>query len=340
MYLKVFDKQPPGNEPSRQHRLWGYLILCLSLGFFLSACNTSSAAAPDANASTLGRTEIVSQEAAPAAENSPTGLDSIPGSEEFGLTKEGLVKSIEAVEANIAECMNAAGFEYIPVDYLTVRKAMVSDKSAPGMGDEEYAATFGYGISTQLRPAGTPPQHAGPDSVIQLGLGEQNIQIFDSLSEADQIAYNHTLFGENTDATFALKLEQEDFSETGGCTRTAIEQVFEPEQLSASYYNPGDALIEQDPRMIEALAQWSACMREAGFNYNTPEETEPDFKERLDVILDGADPSNLSSEAQAALTELQGEERAVAVADLTCEDRHISRVESQIEIELYSSDQN
>ena len=45
-----------------------------------------------------------------------------PGTEEFGLTKEGLVRSIEAVESLIAQCMNDAGFEYIAVDYNTVRK--------------------------------------------------------------------------------------------------------------------------------------------------------------------------------------------------------------------------
>lgn len=256
------------------------------------------------------------------------------------MTKEELVENIEAVEALIAECMSEAGFEYIPVDYLTVRKAMTSDKSVAGLSDEEYRATFGYGISTRLDVAEAPPQLAGPDTVVQIGLGEQNIEFFKNLSEADQGAYNHTLFGENTQATFAYTLEDEDFSETGGCTRAAIEQVFSPEELSASYYNPGDALIEQDPRVIEAITNWAGCMREEGFDYNNPEEVEPDIEDRLEAILDGAAPETLSADAQAALTELQGEERAIAVRDLECEEEFIEPAVQQVESELYGGPQN
>jgi hypothetical protein len=154
---------------------------------------------------------------------------------------------------------------------------------------------------------------------------------------ADQDAYNYTLLGENTDATFAVSLEAEDFSETGGCTRSAVEQVFSPEEMSASYYNPKDAQIEQDPRVIAAIAEWSDCMREAGFDYNNPEEIESDLEDRLDAILDGADPETLSAPAQADLTELQGEERAVAVADLECELKTIEPAVLQVERELYGS---
>jgi hypothetical protein len=257
--------------------------------------------------------------------------ENLPGSEEFGMTPEELVKNIEAVEVRIATCMSDAGFEYVPVDYATVRQAMTSDKSAPGLSSEEYAATYGYGISTQ------PP--GGADSPAIIGLGKENVQTINSLSKADQDAYFHTLFGENPEATFAVTLEAEDFSETGGCTRTAIEQVFSSEELSASYYNPGDARIEQDPRVIAAIASWSDCMRQAGFDYNTPEETEEDLQDRLDAILKGADPETLSAPAQDALKELQGEERAIAVADLECAVKFVEPVVQQVEAELYGAPQ-
>jgi hypothetical protein len=265
------------------------------------------------------------------ASSTEEGEEELPGSEEFGLTEEELVQHIEAAEAQIATCMSDAGFEYIPVDYATVRQAMNADKSAPGLTTEEYAATYGYGISTQ------PP--GGADSPAVIGLGEQNVQIFNSLAEADQEAYNHTLFGENPEATFAVTLEAEDFSETGGCTRKAIEQVFSSEELSASYYNPGDVLIEQDPRVIAAMGEWAGCMREAGFDYNTPEETEEDVRDRLEAILNGVDPENLSEPAQADLTELQGEERAIAVADLECAAKFVEPVVQQVETELYGAPQ-
>lgn len=312
----------------------GLLAVGIFAGILLVACGRGLAAPAQPAAGAQAASE---EEAAdPAGAESE---DSLPGTEEFGMTREELVQSIEAVEAQIAECMAEAGFEYVPVDYLTVRKAMTADKSAPGLSNVEYAAAFGYGISTQLDVAGVPPQLAGPNTVVQIGLGEQNVQIFKNLSEADQEAYNHTLFGENTQATFAYTLEAEDFSETGGCTRAAIEQVFSPEEVEASFYNPGDALIGQDPRVIAAITAWSDCLREAGFDYNNPEEIEPDIEARLEAILDGAGPDELSAEARAALTELQGEERAIGVADLKCEQELIQPVIEQVESELYGGPQ-
>ena len=321
----------------------GLLVLCLITGILLVGCGGLTLPDQSANAAAASEGDTANQAGAESQAGEPdagsaASADSKPFPKEFGLTTEQLVEKIEAVEPLIAECMSEAGFEYVPVDYLTIRKGMTSDKSAPGLSSEEYAAAFGYGISTQLDIADLAPQLA-TGTIVQIGLGEQNVQIFNNLSEADQEAYNHTLFGENTHATFAYTLEDEDFSETGGCTRAAIEQVFSPEQMEASFYNPGDALIEQDPRVIAAIGDWAGCMREAGFDYNNPEEVESDIEDRLEAVLDGAEPETLSDDAQAALTELQGEERAIAVADLACEEEFITPVVEQVQTELYGSPQ-
>ncbi|HSL26513.1 MAG TPA: hypothetical protein VLA54_09555 [Acidimicrobiia bacterium] len=220
---------------------------------------------------------------------------------------EQLTTNIEQVESLIGDCMREAGFEYVPVDFVTVRRAMLADKSAPGLTDEEYREQYGYGISTQFdKPA------------VELGLGEQNARILDALPSTDQVAYLRTLYGENQQATFAVTLEAEDFSETGGCTRTAIERVFDEEELSASYVNPGDVLIEQDPRVISAIEAWSDCIAEEGFDYSHPDEIERDIQDRFAAITEGQDPQSLTGSSLDALTELQGEERAVAQIDFDC----------------------
>ena len=262
------------------------------------------------------------------------GEASSPGTEEFGLSKQGLVETIEAVEAKIAGCMNEAGFEYIAVDYNTVRRGMTSDKSMPGYNAQTYVQEFGFGISTLY--TGLPPQLAEAYVPAKIGLGEQNIQIFNNLTPTDQVAYNHTLFGEHPGATFAVALETEDFSRISGCTRTAIEQVFTPEQLNTSFLNPKDALIEQDPRMVAALAKFGECIRAAGFDYKYEREVEPDLKRRLDEITEGAPVESLSAETRAALLELQGEERAIAAAVYECESSILDPVESQVERELFA----
>jgi hypothetical protein len=270
--------------------------------------------------------------------NAPAGgQDELPGTEEFGLSRQGLVEAIEAVEGHVAECMNEAGFEYVAVDYNTVRRGMTADKSLPGLSERQYFEQYGFGISTLY--TGKPPQLAEETTPAKIGLGQQNVEIFQNLSPADQVAYNRTLFGDNPDATFPVAIETEDFSRTGGCTRAAIEQVFTPEQLSTTYLNPKDALIEQDPRMVEALAEFGECLRAEGFDYTYEREVEPDLKERLYAITSGVPVESLSADAQAALTELQGYERRLAIVVLDCEEEILEPVEDRVERELFAGRQ-
>ena len=303
----------------------------LLITLLLNACGGTQ---PTANSQPAANPNSVpSQQPVPTQPNT-VSMDSLPGTEEFGMSKEELVQNIEALEALIAVCMSDAGFEYVAVDYNTARQGMLADKSLPGLSEKQFFDQYGYGISTLY--TGLDPQVADMTTPARIGLGADNLRIFDSLSPADQVAYNHTLFGEHPDATFAVTLEAEDFSRTGGCTRAAIEQVFEPEQLTVTYFNPLDALIAQDPRMIAGLEAWSACMRDAGFDYNTPEDTEPDMKTRLDAITQGVKVEEMSAADQAALVQLQGEERSVAVADYNCGLQFVEPVAQQVERELLS----
>ena len=126
-----------------------------------------------------------------------------------------------------------------------------------------------------------PPQLSTGYSPARVGLGERNVQIFRKLSPADQVAYNRALLGDDVFSTFAVALETEDLSRTGGCTRKALTETFKPDQLKASHYNPQDALINKDPRMKAALGFWQREMKKAGFEYGHPDEIEPDLRNRL-----------------------------------------------------------
>jgi hypothetical protein len=303
---------------SLQSRRVGVLALGVVIGILAAACSGAIA-----NPSTSADSQDGAEE-----------TDNLAGTEEFGLSREELVTSVERIEELIANCMSEAGFEYVANDYNTVRQGMTADQTLPGLSEEEFIEQYGYGISTLY--TGLPPQLADVAIPAQIGLGEQNVQLFKNLSSADQVAYNRTLFGENVEATLAVALETEDLSRTGGCTRTAIEQVFTAEQLSPSYTNPKDALIEQDPRMVAALAEYAECIQEAGFRYSHEKEIEPDLRNRLYTITEGASVESLSADAQAALTALQGEERALAIASYECEGEIIEPVEDQVEQELFA----
>ena len=297
----------------------GLLLLSIFLILFISACGGAR------------------QPASPDSPNASAGQGAIPGKEEFGMTREQLFTAIENVEAEISTCMREAGFEYVAVDYNTVRQGMTSDKSLPGMGERQFIEEYGFGISTLY--TGLAPQLSELRTPAQIGLGEQNVQIYQSLSAADQVAYSHTLFGEHPDATFAVALETEDLSRTGGCTRTAVEKFFSPEQMSSTFLNPFDALVDKDPRMVEANARFAECLRADGFDYNHEKEVEPDLRKRLDAITGAAPLQALSSDAQAALQELQNYERALAASTLNCERRYLDPVADQVEREYYAGPQ-
>jgi hypothetical protein len=262
-----------------------------------------------------------------------TASGPIPGKEEYGMTMKELFTAIESVEAEISKCMSTAGFEYVAVDYNTVRRGMTSDKSLPGLTEGQFIDQYGYGISTLY--TGLAPQLSELRTPAQIGLGEQNVQIFMNLSPADQVAYSHTLFGEHPDATFAVALETEDFSRTGGCTRRAIEKFFTPEQMNASFLNPFDALVDKDPRMVAANAEYASCLRTAGFEYHHEKEIEPDLRKKLDTVTGGQPLEALSSDALSALTNLQNYERALASVATNCERKHLDPVADQVERELY-----
>ena len=258
------------------------------------------------------------------------------GTEEFGLTPAQLVQSVEKVEALISKCMREQGFEYVAADYNTVRKGMAADKNLPGLNEEEFVAKYGFGVSTLY--TGQPPQLADGYSPAKVGLGERNVLIYTNLSPADRVAYNRALFGENIGETFAVGIEKENFARTGGCTRKAIEQVFEPEQLKATYYNPKDALVNKDPRMQAALRYYGREMRKAGYEYNHPDEVESDIRDRLAAITNGGTTpvEQMSPEQRAALKKLQDYERRVAAKNFQLQKEVFEPVEEKILEELFA----
>lgn len=249
----------------------------------------------------------------------------LPGTQAFGLNDAEFAEHVENVESRIASCMAEAGFEYVPVDVTAVLEVGVWMRADPNMSREEYKSQWGYGISTRTD---NPPR--------EIGLGQQNIEIYENLSEADQLAYDRNLFGEDPDATFALMLDDEDFSGLGGCTKEAVEAVFQPEMMSASFINPKDILIEEDPRVEAAEEAWMECMAEDGYEYEDQDDIIEEYEERFDELTDGEDPAELSGADLEALQELQAEEIAVSLKDLQCQGP-LDEVIRQVEIEIFGA---
>jgi len=265
-----------------------------------------------------------------AARTTPTSGGSgpsqdLPGTQAFGLTDAEFAANVEATEALIATCMAQAGFEYVPVDVTAFLEVEDWLRRDPSMTREEYKSQWGYGISTRFDfPAR------------DVGLGPQNLRIYEDLTSADQIAYDRALFGEDTDATFAITIDDEDFTSTGGCTKKAIDQVFPVEMRTGTFVNPKDVLVESDPRVAEADQQWADCMAGDGYEYVDQDEIIEEYEEQFDVVTDGDDPEELSGARLEALHELQTEEIAVALKDLECQGP-VDIAVRQVEIEIFGT---
>ena len=111
--------------------------------------------------------------------------------------------------------------------------------------------------------------------------------------------------------------------------------MYTPAQLSDTYSNPIDKQIAADPRIVAAREKWASCMRDGGYDYGHPDDIEGELRQQLATVTEGADPSSLTGTQKTALTELQGGERAKALADLDCEKRFVNDVEKQVEQDLF-----
>jgi hypothetical protein len=252
--------------------------------------------------------------------------DEPEATEEFGMTEGELSSAITAVEAEVALCMADQGWEYEPLTPERVSELMDTIHTVEGLSDEEYVEQYGFGVTTQ------PFQQAGAR------VFGANVDIFLALDAEQRTAYEAALLGtggEIPTPTFVVALDAEDLSETGGCTRTAVEQVFEPDEVSGAYLNPVDQQVQDDPRVVEALVQWSDCMALAGYPSFDQESAEDDLRGRLAAILQGRrDLATLTPTEQQALEALQDDERAIAAADQSCADEHLEAVVDAVELEV------
>jgi hypothetical protein len=243
--------------------------------------------------------------------------------DQLGFSESGVVERQTRVEGVIRDCMQAQGFEYIPVDPLAQRAALTGKAR---MTDEEFLEQFGYGISTLFGRGGT---ESDPNERIRKGLGA-----------ADRAAYDRTLWGENPGLTFSEAIDSDAATELGGCTRKATEEVFGGAAVLARVQGKFDQLeesITQDQRMVRAVEKWSRCMADQGYRYGEPEEIDTDMIKRFKAIVGAgvqpgatAPPARGTSYDRAALEALQREEVKVANADLACEKGHITPVELEV----------
>jgi predicted small lipoprotein YifL len=195
------------------------------------------------------------------------------------------------IQEKIRVCMAEEGFEYIPMQ--PTDDAYVFTSETP----EEYAAEFGFGISTWIGREETT------DTTTQEWV-DPNQEIVEAMSESERTAYYEALNG--TEEENAALTRTEPDPETGeefevmegygaGCWGEAAEEVYGTSPDQAFYEEFSDELeamyerVQADPRMAELDAAWSACMSDQGYDYESPtvmyETVYEDFQARVDAIV-------------------------------------------------------
>lgn len=242
-----------------------------------------------------------------------------------------------AAEEVIAACMAEQGFEYTPVDHTAEGIETAYDLGLV-TGSPEYAASFGYGISTD--PMG---MYARGSQVV-----DPNAAYVDGLSADGRAEYLTALFGilaTPEDATLSDVQARAEAVVTStweeqGCYGRGERETDEGEYLAA--LNSQEALIQEivnlsstveaDSRLAPLVVAWSECMADAGHDgYANVSDPATELMSRwqslwaqqlaaLPEAPSGPDAAEVASAAVALAVEAEmgDEEIATAVADVEC----------------------
>ena len=259
----------------------------------------------------------------------------------LGLDENAMQEREAKVQEEVRKCMEAEGFDYVPMDASRMNVRMVG----PGMEDDaEFRRTKGYGITTTF---GDRPEVAEED---RQAANDPNQAIREALSEEERKAYDKALFGRTASpdgdgGNFTVRVgsagvvagdeagEGLDLSEAG-CFGKAQEAVGGDQRIErvGPKLQELQERIESDPRVVKANADWAECMSEAGFDFESPEDIpEYLFGKMSDLQKElggdggpvgedgGLRAINIEALADSPeLAALQAEELALAKADDGC----------------------
>lgn len=198
------------------------------------------------------------------------------------------------IQESIAVCMDAEGWQYIPVEYPDYGDGGVEYTDED---EVERIKREGFGIAYWILNQGTD------DPAIDDPFAEwedPNTDYVAGLSQEEQTAYYESLYG--TEAEQAETMTTEVDPETGeeyqvsygwgaGCQGEAYDEVYgddptqSPDYWEAvqEFYDELQQRVEADPRVVELNEKWSACMKDADLDY----ETQQDFYDYVYTELQG-----------------------------------------------------
>jgi hypothetical protein len=267
--------------------------------------------------------------AAPAEEASPLDryFELLSGQR----SDEAMQKENAEVQEAIAVCMNEQGFDYVPD---SENGSFSVDSSGLDWESEEFAKTYGYGITTD--PFGDQ-QGSDGDPV------DPNADYIDSLSESEQAAYNEALWGPPVESS-AGDLESVEYDwKTAGCTGSAQHAVsgdhnyWEDPEFTALSDGMSElyTAVREAPLVLQAERGWAECLADAGHSgFAHKDEPATSISEEYgeltgapapssdaaggDIVVVPDSTSTTSAPDPEKLAQLQQREIGLATADFSC----------------------
>jgi hypothetical protein len=246
----------------------------------------------------------------------------------FNLDGAGLQKLARQQQEAIASCMKKAGFEY-----KVVGLGDFADVFAEGFDPETFAEKYGYGVSTLIDPtkAGKPPTL------------DANAVLVAKMSAGQKKAYNKALTGSENTSADAAGLG------AGGCVGESTKKLFSSLtklQALGPKFEEIQSRVNNNPKVLAGMKQWSACMKEAGYTFRTDAEPPTTLQKELTALapaggaaggagLAGAFGGNVDTAKidPTKLRALQKRELSIAKADRDCTKKHLKDREALQKVE-------
>jgi hypothetical protein len=188
------------------------------------------------------------------------------------------------IQQQIAECMAAEGFDYIPFVPADVGGGFGFEEEDHG----EWVKKYGFGVSTWVLMEEEFAEGEGSDP----WANDPNQEIVEAMDEFEMKEYYRLLHGGEPDIIAntpqeeieAMTPEEQEkfFNEAyenwmpDGCYNEAYEEFYGGGEEDMAFWEEfGEDFeetymrVEADPRIVEAQAGWSACMADKGHDFPT-----------------------------------------------------------------------
>ncbi|HQY99688.1 MAG TPA: hypothetical protein PKV13_05490 [Propionicimonas sp.] len=240
----------------------------------------------------------------------------------------------------VAQCMKKEGFEYTPnVSQNTVVMADGAE-NAWKPDDREWVQQYGYGM---VNYPGRDDQQTETEATAPV---DPNQQYLESLSEAEQQAYNEALYGtqvaeepaEEEEATGEATETTWDWTKAGCYGAAQHESQGEQVYEKAEFKPLVDALqkfyetMRTSPEYAAMDTEWVACMDAAGkTGFKAQADASNSISELMNAYWESSMPAEGEEQTEAptnqgtmddpAFAEINKKEVELALVDLTCREK-------------------